>query len=99
MQQLAGLAHRLLDFVSLFHRTAERLLHEHVLAGAQSGDADRRMRIVPGADAHGVDVRVREQLAVIRVDLVRSVLIRHLTRSGFVHVADRDDLRVRIARI
>ena len=70
------------------------LLAHHVLARFKGVDRDLAVRGVRGQHVHHVDLRVREQLAIVRVRLRvrRAVLLGGLLRALRDQVAEGDDL-------
>src|SRR5262249_41231483 len=61
---------------------------EHVLALGEDRAGDLAVRVGPGADAHGVDVRGSRQLAPVSVDAGDSELARDLLARRLRPVRD-----------
>ena len=69
----------------------ERLLAEHMLAGLEAEQGDRRMECIGGDDRHGIKVRARQHVFGARERLRDFVLFREGLDAGSVHIACGDD--------
>jgi hypothetical protein len=83
--------------VGLLDGVRQRLLAVGVLAGVEGVDENQAVPVVGGADDHGVDVLVFQELAVVTVKLRRLLLgLEHVLLASvelaLVHVAQRHAL-------
>ncbi len=76
------------------HRHAR--LAEHVLALVEDRAGDLAVRVGPGADAHGVDVRGAHELAPVAVDARDTELARDLLARFLRPVRDPGELDARL---
>ena len=99
-EQLAGLFGGFLHLNGLCCGKCHRLFAEHVLAGFQRGNGARRVGGVPGAHAHGVDLRhFPEHLRLVGEQALHAVFFTHHPHTVGVDIAKRDKLRVRVVQI
>ncbi|MMZ59498.1 hypothetical protein D1872_215420 [compost metagenome] len=99
LEQLSRFADGLLDPEGFLHRLAQRFFAKHVLARLERRNADFRVRIVPGANAYGLDFRVGEQFPVIGVYVRDVVFGGGFPRPVLLQVADGDKLRLGVGQI
>ena len=74
-----------------------RLFAEHVLAGLQGLQGERRVKLVRDDDRDSVQIRHAQELGDVRIDLADAVLRRGLFRRGLVDVGQGDDFRTGLA--
>ncbi len=72
---------------------AEPGLREHMFPGFQGGQRDRAMKVRPGADHHGVDVRIGHQVLPMLIglgDAELSCRSGRRSRPAIAHCYDLD---------
>jgi len=81
------------ELIGGFEGGRHRFLDEDVLAGLRRLLRDLGVQVVRRADAHGVDVGVFDQLAIVGVRLPDGELLGEVPDSGGGHVGDGDEVR------
>ena len=84
--------------LALLGGDSHRLFAQHVLACAEGGDGDGGVGMVGGADGHGINLSIREQLFHGGVGLA-AVLLRHLLCPLVHEVVKTHDLCVLIGGV
>ena len=105
LQNAPGGLNRIAQYAALRNRQRSRLLQVHVLAGPHRIHADLRVPVVRRAHHHGVDIRFRQQIVIVRIPYNTVIGFPRLVRVEVVHqllavfhamrvqVADGNDLR------
>ena len=99
IENFAGLVGNLLHLKRLGEHSRGRLLAQNVLAGFEKVNGYYRVKIIVGADRHGVQLGVVEEVVIIGDRLAAAVFLDGSLGTLGNYIAEILDLRVRILHI